>query len=251
MDADLKAEKEGLIFMETSPREEPITLYAMSDGEPIPMAPAIAELAIRKRYKGGGYMFTDKQEEAPIYTLGNVKCFLHPDSNEREILDEIGLAGVFCHSAHLASLYSKRVHGQHRHRQEWETLTEYRREQDTANDRRERQQQLEATLALARQAAGVPAPITTITSGTTTTATSARVTYAEPAPEVEDALPVDLVRNDCPACGWVNVRNTKMGLGVHTRMHCPGKTEATEVEEAIEMQEQGHAGSPSLETTQH
>ena len=32
MDAELKAEKDGLIFMETSKREPPVMLYAMSDG---------------------------------------------------------------------------------------------------------------------------------------------------------------------------------------------------------------------------
>lgn len=153
MDASLKAEKDGLIFMETSPRSAPITLYAMSDGEPIPMSPSIAEVAIKKRYKNGGYLFTDKKDEAPAYKFGSVKCFLHSDSPERAVLDEIGLAGVTCNSEHLASLYSKRIHGQRRHRQEWETLTEYRKEQDVATERQERRQQLEATLALAGRAA--------------------------------------------------------------------------------------------------
>ena len=158
LDSALKAEKDGLIFMETSPRLPPIMLYSMADGEPIPMAPHIAELAIRKRYKDGRYLFTDKQEEAPEYRMGNVKCLLHPESAERPLLDEIGMAGKVCHSEHLASLYSKRIHAQHRHKDEWSAFTEYRNElkEQAATERQERQ--LEATLALAGRAAAPAAP---------------------------------------------------------------------------------------------
>ena len=157
MDAALKAEKDGLIFMETSPREEPITLYAMADGEPIPMSRNIAEIAIKKKYKGGGYLFTDNPAEAPTYKRGEVKCFLHPESAERALLDEVGMASKVCHSEHLASLYSKRIHAQRRHKDEWAAFTEYKNDlkEAAALDRQERQ--LEATLALAGKAAGTAA----------------------------------------------------------------------------------------------
>ena len=71
-DAELRSEEDGLIFMETSKREEPIIVYSMADGEPIPMPPKIARMAMMKRYKGGGYLFTDKKDEAPSYKMGSV-----------------------------------------------------------------------------------------------------------------------------------------------------------------------------------
>ena len=155
MDADLKAERDGLIFMETSKRPPIITLYAKSDGEPIPMPQPIAEMAMRKRYKGGGYMFTDNPAEAPTYKLGEFKCFLHADSPERKsgALDDAGIANIFCGSEHLASRYSRRIHSENRHGKRWAAFREHEKELREEADRAERKQQLDATLALADKAA--------------------------------------------------------------------------------------------------
>lgn len=158
LDSELKAERDGLIFMETSKRPPTITLYAMSDGEPIPMPQPIAALAIKKRYKGGGYMFTDKQEEAPEYKLGSIKCFLHADSPERAsgALAEVGIASVFCPAEHLSSKYSRRVHAENRHGKRWAAYQEHMKELRDEADREAQRQQLEATLALAGRAAIAP-----------------------------------------------------------------------------------------------
>lgn len=154
MDAALKAEKDGLIFRETSPRPEPIILYSMEDGEPIPMPPHIAETAMKKRYKDGRYLFTDVKEQAPAYKLGEVKCFLHPESHERQsgLLDAVGIQAAVCTSEHLASMYSKRVHAEIRHGKRWAALQEYVKEQKEQAAELRAQQQLEATLAVAGRA---------------------------------------------------------------------------------------------------
>ena len=220
MDSALRAEKDGLIFMETSPREDPIILYSMADGEPIPMSRNIAEVAIKKRYKGGGYLFTDKQEEAPEYKLGNVKCFLHPDSPERAVLEEVGMASKVCHSEHLASLYSKRIHAQRRHKDEWAAFSEYRAEMENREWKDRQEKQLQATLALAGMAANKPA---------------LEVAADVPWEPVVAHVTRD-ARNDCPACGWVNQKNTIEGLGIHKRRWCKEKADA---------------GSPPLDETQH
>ena len=153
-DAELKSEEDGLIFMETSKREEPILVYSMQDGEPLPMPPKIARMAMMKRYKGGGYLFTDKKDEAPAYKLGNVKCFLHPESNERAagLLDEAGIAHFSCPSSHHPSKYAMQEIAKSKHRKQWEALQEYIKEQERLEERDERRQQLDATLALARGA---------------------------------------------------------------------------------------------------
>ena len=155
MDADLKAERDGLIFMETSKPQSIITLYAMSDGEPIPMPQPIAAMAIKKRYKGGGYMFTDNPDEVPKYVLGSVKCFLHADSPERAsgALAEVGIASIFCPAEHLASKYSRRIHAENRHGKRWAAYQEHMKELREEADREAQRQQLEATLALAGTAA--------------------------------------------------------------------------------------------------
>lgn len=155
MDADLKAEREGLIFMETSKRPPIITLYAMSDGEPIPMPQPIAAMAIRKKYRSGGYMFTDNPAEAPVYKLGAVKCFLHADSPERAsgALDEVGIASIICPAEHLASRYARRIHAENRHGKRWQAYQEHMDELKQQKREAREEKQLEATLALAGTAA--------------------------------------------------------------------------------------------------
>ena len=115
----------------------------------------IAEVAIRKRYTNGRYMFTNDQAEAPEYKRGSIKCFLHSESAERTsgLLAAVGIAQLSCPNAHLASLYAKRNHAENRHGKRWAALEEYRREQkEQAREERE-QKQLDATLALAGNAA--------------------------------------------------------------------------------------------------
>lgn len=150
----LKGEsKQDVLFVDMTPRPAPITLYAMKDGEPVEMSPDLAQMAMRKRYTDGTYVFTADKSKAPAYVLGNVKCILHPDSAERELLNDIGMSNKVCRSEHLASLYSKRIHAQRRHKDEWAAFVEYRDtlKEQAAIDRQERQ--LEATLALAGTAA--------------------------------------------------------------------------------------------------
>lgn len=223
MDSALKAERDGLIFMETSKKADIITLYAMSDGEPIPMPQPIAEMAIKKRYKGGGYMFTDNPAEAPAYKLGEVKCFLHRDSPERQsgALEEVGIAGIFCTAEHLASKYSRRVHAENRHGKRWAAYQEHMKELREESDRKAQRQQLEATLALAGKAAGVKAvrPVTV---------------EAVPLAEVPAgglSAETVIVRHDCSACGWVNEKNTQQGLEIHARRWCPKKGDGDAVTE--------------------
>lgn len=155
-DAALSAEsKQDVLFVDMTPREAPITLFAMSDGEPVAMPPWIARMAIRKKYKGGGYMFTNDAAEAPEYVEGSVKCFLHADSPERTsgALAEVGIAGIFCPAEKLASKYSRRIHAENRHGKRWAAYQEHMKELRDEADREMTRQQLDATLALAGRAA--------------------------------------------------------------------------------------------------
>lgn len=157
---DLKNQLDGLgkpddaeiVFMHISPGREPVTVYRAKTGEPVEV-PTYMVQAIMVKQEDGQPMFVARKEDAPEYRLGIIKCFLHADSPERPILEEIGLAGVTCPAAHLASQHAKRQHGLHRHKQEWAALQEHLsgQKEQQREDRLDRQ--LEATLALAGRAA--------------------------------------------------------------------------------------------------
>lgn len=154
--AELAGESdEEIVFKETSPRKRRLTLYSRIDGEPVLVPEKIAAKALDKRLPNGTFMFTVDAADAPAYKQGAVKCFLHEESAERlsGALDEVGLTGITCPAANLANTYSKRIHAQHRHRQQWEAYQEYvtNEKQRVAEERQ--QAQIDATLALAGKAA--------------------------------------------------------------------------------------------------
>jgi hypothetical protein len=143
-----------MVFQHISPAREKVTIYSMVNGEAIRVPKYRVQDALGKTLDDGRYMFTARKEEAPVYKPGTTRCFLHAESPDRFILEEIGLAGKFCVAGSLANEHSKRVHAQHRHRQEWEAFQEYLAGQEKAIERAERREQLEATLSIARGATG-------------------------------------------------------------------------------------------------
>lgn len=204
MDDLRKESDQEIIFKETSPPRRFLTLYSRADGEPVMVPEKLAEKALEKRLPDGGFMFTTRASEAPEYKMGTVKCFLHEESPERlsGALDEVGLTGIVCPAGRLASLYSKRIHAQHRHKQQWETYQEHLSLQKNQEYEDRQQKQLEATLALAGRAVGK-----------------------------EPEVVLEQVRHDCPVCGWQNVKNTEIGLATHQKQYCKGAPEPSEGEE--------------------
>lgn len=153
--AELDGEDEReIVFKESSPRKRMATIYSMVDGEPLKVAAANIERVLEKRLPDGRYMFTADPQKAPEYKLGEVKCFLHPDSPDRPTLVSIGLGGAYCPAAHLANNHSRRIHAEHRHGQEWKAYQEHIKEEKERADIERQNAQLEATLAIAGRAAG-------------------------------------------------------------------------------------------------
>jgi hypothetical protein len=144
--------EDEVVFQEISPRRRPVMLYSTTDGEPIPVPEYMVRAALGATGPDGKPRFVSRKADAPEYKLGDVRCFLHPESPERGILAEIGLSGVVCLSGHLASGHAKRLHAEHRHKHEWAALQEYLN--DKKEQRREQRldKQLEATIGLARKA---------------------------------------------------------------------------------------------------
>lgn len=165
---DLRSQLEGLspglegdvVFQHVRSRHNLVTIYSMESGEAIPIPEYMVGAVLLKRL-GDGYMFTDNPDEAPKYRQGQIKCFLHADSTERAsgVLNEIGLAGKTCPAGSLANPHSKRIHGQHRHKQEWGAYQEFITDQKEAKAQARQDQQLDATLEIARAAGGQTAPV--------------------------------------------------------------------------------------------
>jgi hypothetical protein len=152
-----------IIFRETSPPKRRVTLYSRVDGEPLQIPVNIAERALEKQLPDGSFMFTTDPNDAPEYKMGTIKCFLHEESAERMsgALDEVGLTGIICPAGKLSSLYSKRIHAQHRHRQQWEAYQEHINDEKARVSEARQEAQLNATLALAGRAAEAPAAVYT------------------------------------------------------------------------------------------
>ncbi len=155
LDGLKRAEKRGILFKVTTDQEEMHRVWSMVDGAER-MIPDFAIINVmNKRIAGTNTpQFTATKERAPEFIPGKVKCFLHEESDDREALEKIGLAGHHCRKANLVSAHAKRMHGMHRHKQEWAALQDFYDgdKEAKAVDRAERQ--LEATLELARAATG-------------------------------------------------------------------------------------------------
>ena len=160
--ADLSSQLDGVaagigkevVFQYIRTGRNLITVWAMSDGEPIPVPEYMLASVFGKRLEDGTRMFTDNADEAPEYVRGTTKCFLHAESIERDsgVLAEIGLAGKTCIAGSLASTFSKRIHGQKRHSREWAAYQDYLNEKKEADKLKRETEQLEATRSIAMDA---------------------------------------------------------------------------------------------------
>ncbi len=190
-DAELRKSmgREGQM-VDISDNNETTVLYSMVDGMRIVIPDFMVPATLRKRLPNGQRAFTSRRESAPRWKEGAVLCWLHHDHPKRDEWDEAGVAGIFCPAAHLASPYSARIHMQHRHKNEWAAIQEYQSDLEKRDERARADRQLEATLALAGQAAGAPAPVT------------------------HDPLTWE--------CGWSTTKGP-VSLSAHKRLHCPLK----------------------------
>ena len=153
--AELEGEDEREItFKDTSPRRRMTTIYDKKTGEPL-RVPAGREQLDRILNKvdpdTGDYMFTGVQADAPEYKLGDVKCFLHEKSTYRTsgLLEEAGIGGFSCKSAHHPSQYAMEEIARTKHRKQWAALEAYLVRQ---RDDEYREQQRQQTAAMLRMA---------------------------------------------------------------------------------------------------
>ena len=141
-----KDEEQEIQFTEWSPGRKLVTIWSMESGEEVTLPRYQAQAAVNS------FMWTADKSKAPKRRVNNVKCFLHPESPERAVLNELGVTRT-CSAAHLANNGSKRTHAENRHKAEWRQLQEHLNEQREAEYRQLQTQQTEAMLALAGKSA--------------------------------------------------------------------------------------------------
>ena len=201
---DLKQQVEGLatealpgvVFIEIDEGRELVTIYSTEDGRPVTIPAYMVPPVLDRRREDGQYRFVADKDKAPEYKLGTILCFMHPDAPERATLDAAGLGGKFCRKHTLPSDYAATIHGEHRHRQEWAAYQRYVAGQKEAKREQRLDEQLEATLSIAR---------------------------AQGSQAVEAQAP-QAVETDCPRCDWQQrpaTKNRRAALAAHAREKHP------------------------------
>jgi hypothetical protein len=159
----IEQDESEIVFVDTSPRRPMAILYATLDGEPLILTKKRARVLFQRRLPDGRPMFTSKIENAPAYQKGAVKCFLHKDSPERELMNSLGLQGKFCPAGQLANAYAKHVHETVKHVKTWDIYQRHVSDtkEQQAIERQDRQfeatmEQNAAILELARGNQGAP-----------------------------------------------------------------------------------------------
>lgn len=82
-----------------------------------------------------------RTDGSPVFTTvypgkpwrGTFNCFLHANSNERKMFDQMGF--VVCTKNKMPNKYQADLHGKNRHRQEWEAWQQVVREHKEEEDR--------------------------------------------------------------------------------------------------------------------
>lgn len=139
-----------ILFQMISPGREPITVFSTTDGTPTAVPKYMIGAAMELKNNDGSFRFVAEAKDAPEFKLGTIKCFLHKDSAERPILQMVGLQSATCPKETLASDHAKRMHALHRHKNEWIAYQEHVEDQKEAKREQRLDEQLDATLALAR-----------------------------------------------------------------------------------------------------
>jgi hypothetical protein len=146
--AGLGGDDEGEIqFIEWSPGRRMVSLWNMVTGEEVTLPRYQALAALNTPNPRGGWLWTADKNLAPEPRLNSVKCFLHPEAPERELLDEIGITQV-CMSGQLANESSKRKHAR-RHAAAWEQYQEEIQRRERAAEKAAQAKQTDAILSLA------------------------------------------------------------------------------------------------------
>ena len=114
-----KDEEQEFQFYEWSPGRTYVTLWSMQTGEAVTLPRYQAQSAIYLVDETGKDRFTAFPNKAPKQHENTTHCFLHKDSPERELLEEMGIVASGepgCSANSLANDSAKWAHARSRHK---------------------------------------------------------------------------------------------------------------------------------------
>lgn len=112
--------------------KEFVRLYSNLDGEPRDILVYMLKGAVKKRLPDGRPAFSRTQPE--WYRKGEFKCWLHPESAERALVQQVGITRT-CPAAHIKTKLDQELHMQHRHKQEWGQIERHKADERLADER--------------------------------------------------------------------------------------------------------------------
>jgi hypothetical protein len=150
-DTEVSEAMEGQPFKVTKTQADKMVVY---DKNGVPST--ILKYMLSKKLQQG---FTIQDPGTRIE--GTILCYLHPESEEREWLDSIGLRGRVCdpefgkHKSKIPTEWDRELHMKHKHKQEWETISRAQARQEREETMRFQRVQAEALERMAA-AGGTP-----------------------------------------------------------------------------------------------
>lgn len=116
---------EGGGFAKTTERgREKVTIYHVQSGQPSQCLYYQLSAKLRMEDVRGKSVWTLRQSEAASPKHGKILCSLHPDHENREYYDSIGLEGIECTKANLPTSWQLRRHMELKHKAQWEAIRE-------------------------------------------------------------------------------------------------------------------------------
>ena len=109
-----------------------VTVYHTETGEPSAVNRNLLPFQLNKRLPSGKRAFTTDRKKAPAVRQGKYRCLLHQDRREPWMDEEVLPT---CAKANLTTVHQVRLHMQHRHKTEWQTIEARREEQEREEER--------------------------------------------------------------------------------------------------------------------
>lgn len=138
-DSEVGGAVEGGGFKVTKSQSDKVTIYDRK-GEP---SEVLVYMLAKKLSQG----FTLQPTAERV--VGTLKCYLHPESDERAAVDAAGLRGRECRKANLLTDWDRELHMVRKHKQEWAAISRYRDRMAAEEDRAMQRTQAEAMTRLA------------------------------------------------------------------------------------------------------
>jgi len=105
-----------------------ITMYHTMTGQPSEVLEYMVAKKLGHKRPDGKSWWTLNKDSAPAWVRGTIKCQLHPEHEDREWLDSIGLQGRTCsplrgrHKQNMDSDFALERHMEVKHPREWATI---------------------------------------------------------------------------------------------------------------------------------